>query len=284
MVTLRLTDEYAAVAPVIVTSPTQRCGTTLVQRLLSASDNAFIYGEEVGGHVKRTTEDFVGQIKFLESRGLANDAQYDRALAGKAAEWQPGLMPPSDVMLEAWTATYYQLPVVLQKHAQAAERPIWGFKYPGYGADMIKAVLSFMPKARFVYVFRNLFDVLKSAKARKFVQTPEKVAEFCDQWARNMADLSVLSEDERILFIKYESLLEQPEDHVRLLELVTGAENIDAAVFQIKVNTFAGSREEGHSPDQYIPPAALTEAERAMIHEKAGPVMAHLYGEMLVAQ
>ena len=40
---INLPDRYLTAAPVIVTSPTTRCGTTLVQRLLCASDNAFVY-------------------------------------------------------------------------------------------------------------------------------------------------------------------------------------------------------------------------------------------------
>ena len=39
---LDIPNAYLAAAPVIVTSPTTRCGTTLVQRLLCASDNAFV--------------------------------------------------------------------------------------------------------------------------------------------------------------------------------------------------------------------------------------------------
>jgi hypothetical protein len=81
------------------------------------------------------------------------------------------------------------------------------------------------------------------------------------------------------LFLKYEALLEQPAEHLQLLELFTGVHGIDAGELATKINTFEGETAAGHSPGQYIEPAGLTEADRALIDQHAGAVMAGLYGD-----
>ena len=282
MATLEVPNKYLASSPIIVTSPTSRCGTTLVQRLLSASDNAFIYGEQVGNEIKVLTTMFMEQLRFLEG-GQQRDAEFEQALAGDLCDWRPGLSPPSAVMLKAWVEIYYQIPAALTAHARAIGRPVWGLKFPGYTRDTLKAILSLMPQAKIVYVFRNPYDVLKSAKARKFINTNKDVANFCSQWATNMTEIADLAMDERVLLVKYEGLVEQRAEHVRLLEMFTGIRNIDAHAFDLKINTFQGQQADGHAPDQYIEPAHLTKADRGYVLNKAGAIVERLYGDLLKA-
>ncbi len=283
MATLDVPNRYLAVAPIIITSPTPRCGTTLVQRLVSSSENAFVYGEEVGNQIKTLTAWFVGQLQFIERMGGVLDADFNSALAGNLDAWRPGLTPPAAIMTKVWVETFYQMPFLLSSHAGSIGRPLWGFKHPSYDRDTIKAMLSFMPQARVIYVFRNLFDVLSSAKARKFVNTRNQTIKFCAQWAKNMNEAAELAQDERILFVKYEDLIQRRADYVRLLEMFTKAENIKVDTFDTKLNTYKGDKAKGHSPVQYIDPAKLTKTDRATVLDEAGPVLTHLYGDLATA-
>jgi hypothetical protein len=279
MATLDVPDKYLACAPVIVTSPAPRCGTTIVQRLLTASTNGFIYGEEIGSQMKTLTGLFFGQLQVLEQHGQKMDADFADALSGHLQKWRPILTAPAAVMRKGWTETYYQLPFALALHSEAVGRPVWGFKYPSYSRDLIQGMLSVLPRARVVYVFRNLPDVLKSAKARRFVTTPEQTAEFCAAWAKNLSEAAALAQDQRVLFLKYEALLERPAEHLQLLELFTGVRGIDAGELAVKINTFKGETAAGHAPSQYIEPAELTETDLALIDQHAGAVMAGLYSD-----
>ncbi len=280
MATLDVPNKYLASAPVIVTSPTPRCGTTLLQRLLTASDNAFIYGEEIGNHIKMLTHWFVAQMKIVETAGPGLDADFQRALDGTLSDWRPGLAPPGDILLKAWVETYYQIPATLTAYGQTIGRPIWGFKYPGLDRDNIRALLSLMPHSRVVYVVRNLYDVLKSAKARKFVTTNREVAAFCERWATNVTEIAAIASDQRILFVKYEDMLARRADYVALLEQFTGAKGVDARQFDLKVNTFKGEISAGHAPDQYIAPAELSKTDRGHVLNKARTAMEGLYGPL----
>jgi len=280
MATLELPNRYLALSPIIVTSPTTRCGTTLVQRLVSTSDNALLYGEEIGLHIRALTEWFVGLMQHHDRVGEALDADFQRALTGALNDWRPGLMPPTSVTLRAFAETYYQIPATLAEYGRSIGRPVWGFKGPAYSRDTIRAFLSLMPRAKVIYVFRNPFDALKSAKARKFADTDEGVAGFCSEWTRNMREVSSLGESERLLLLKYEDLIEQPKAQIRRVELFTETTGIDEAVLDIKINTFSGEEADGHSPSQYIQPAKLTAAETETVLAQAGAVVTELYGDL----
>jgi hypothetical protein len=276
MASLEVPNRYLALGPVIVTSPTARCGTTIVQRLLTASSNGFVFGEEVGNQIRVLTNWFVGEMQRVEQGGASMDAEFREALEGRPSDWRPGLMPPSAILMKAWVETYYQLPSVLAEYAASVGRPVWGFKHPAYTRDMLKTIASLMPRTKIVYVYRNLYDVLKSAKARRFVNTPEETVAFCAQWATNMSEAAELAHDERMIFLKYEDLIARPDEHVRYLEEMTGVAGCDRSVFDAKINTFRGDGD-GFAPSGYIAPAALSDADRAAVRDQAGPVLERLY-------
>jgi len=275
---LDVPNRYLTLSPVIVTAPTARCGTTLVQRLLCTGDNSFLYGEEVGLHVRTLTGFMISLIQQFERGGAVADAEFERALSGDQANWNPGLMPPTQVMLKAWTETYYQIPATLADYGQGIGRPIWGFKGPDYARDMLKAFLMLMPKARIIYVFRDLNEALKSAKARKFVTTDEEVAAFCAKWATNLREVLDLRADPRVLLLKYEDMVANPARTVAGVEAFTGATGLNGDVFDVKVNTFRGEEARGFSPSQYIAPADLTPTDRAAVTAHGGAILAALYG------
>ncbi len=283
MATLAVPDRYLELSPIVITSPTPRCGTTLVQRLMTQSSNAFVYGEEVGHQLRTLTTWLMGLLKHFEQTYPSIDPDFQRALAGTLTDWRPGLTPPTEVMRRAWIETYYQLPYTIAQFSASVDRPVWGFKTPGYNRDMLRAMFSLLPRTKVIYLIRNLHDVLKSAKARRFVTTDEDVRKFCAEWAQNIRDMVELAADERVLFLKYEDLLARRDDHLKLLELFTGAQGLDARQFDLKVNTFRGSEAEGHSPTQYIAPADLTAADIQAIEAEAGPVLVHFYGGQLAA-
>jgi hypothetical protein len=273
---LELSAAYVEAAPVIVTSPTTRCGTTLVQRVLCASDNAIVYGEEIGRQFQTLTALFASQIRHNEHRAQTPDEDFVRAISGVLTDWRPGLAPPPQVLLRAWTDTYFQLPVALASFGAGIGRPIWGFKWPACPIELVTAYLTLMPKAKIVYVMRNLVEALMSAKARRFVNNPADVESFCLQWAKNAEAALSLHTDGRVLVLPYERLMERRDEQVRALGAFTGAKGLRLEAFDVKVNTYRGEKAHGHSPTQYIDPIPLTDDELATVFDKAaGPMKAY---------
>ena len=271
---LDVPDRYLAAAPIIVTSPTTRCGTTLAQRLLSAADNAFIYGEGIGNHFRLLSSLFAGQIIDSERNRASADETFRRALDGTLDGWAPAVAPPSEVVLRAWIETYYQMPAALSDFGQSIGRPVWGFKWPACPHETVVAFLGLMPRARVVYMVRDLEGALMSAKARKFVCTPEEVAGFCAQWARNMGAFAGLLQDRRVLFVRHEALLTDAETQIARLAAFAGVNPIPLEALGLKVNTFVGDEADGHSPAGYIQPEPLTKTDRAAMQAHAGAAMA----------
>ncbi|MGZ3275281.1 MAG: sulfotransferase [Caulobacteraceae bacterium] len=275
--TLALSEPSLAAAPVIVTSPTTRCGTTLVQRLLCASDNAFVYGEEIGNQFRTLAGMLVAQIRHCEANGEAMDEGFRLAMAGTLREWRPGLAPPAQTVVDAWAAAFYQLPMTLHAFGQSLGRPIWGFKWPGCPSEAVRTFLTLMPRAKVIYVLRNAADALASAKARRFVVSTDDAARYCADWTRSVKGFAAIAGDPRLMILKYEDLIADREQGLRALSAFTGAQNIRRSEFDLKVNTFEGDEAEGRSPTQYIAPLPLTEADWAVLEAEAGEAMAELY-------
>jgi len=236
-----------------------------VQRLISSSDNAFVYGEDVGNQMRILTTLFSAQIVAAERTAADVEATFWRAMDGTLDEWRPGLAPPVKVTLSAWTDIYYQLPLALAKFGRSIGRPIWGFKWPAYPTEVLKTFLALMPKAKIVYLVRNLEDTLKSAKARRFVTTEAQALEFCQAWTTNLQGVAELKQRDQVMILPYAALLEQRREQIDALQTFTGASNIRMTEFDLKVNTFTGAPAEGYSPDGYIPPEPLDEAEREIV-------------------
>ncbi len=280
MATLDIPNRYLALAPIVVTSPTTRCGTTLVQRLLTATDNCFVYGEEIGNHVRALTHVFIAQVGHLETNGAAVDEAFIQALTRTLDRWQPGLGPPANVMLHIWTETYYQLPANLAAFGRTLDRPLWGFKWPGYARHELRLLRLLMPQTRVIYVTRNVVDALQSAKARKFVVTEPEAERFCTEWASNMTAFAEDGAEERTLHLRYEILIGQCEAQIAALAAFTGALSIQSSELEVKLNTFVGEASDGHSATQYIAPEALSAREWAIVGERAGGAMARHYPEI----
>jgi hypothetical protein len=271
MANLDVPAAYLASAPVIVTSPTTRCGTTLVQRLISASDNAFVYGEEVGNQMCVLTRLFSTQILAAEQNAADVDTAFWRAMDGTLDEWRPGLAPPAHVTLRAWTDIYYQLPLSLAKFGRSIGRPIWGFKWPGCSIEALKTFLTLMPQSKIVYVVRDLEDALKSAKARRFVTTQAQVLDFCTTWTSNLKAIADLKQNDRVMMLRYETLVERRHEQLAALQAFTGASNIRMTEFDLRLNTFVGAPDDGHALDGYIPPEPLDEVEREILRSYSFP-------------
>ncbi|HUO11284.1 MAG TPA: sulfotransferase [Caulobacteraceae bacterium] len=274
---LQVPNQYLALDPVIVAAPTVRCGTTLLQRLLNSSLNAVIYGEEIAAYVASLTQTMVGFLQLCDQIGHTMDADLQAALEGRQ-DWRPALMPPVSIIQSAWVETFYQIPAALSAYGASIGRPIFGFKRPDLTSGMMRAMLMLMPRARVIYVYRRLDDVLKSAKARKFVSTEAEVAQLCRNWATNLQECAAMASDPRVLFLKYELLEANGVGNIAAIEQFTGAHGVKADVLGVRINTFRGDEAHGHSATQYIEPMPLTASDRAAIREHAGAVMAQLYG------
>lgn len=277
MASFNLPSHLAAITPVVITSPTTRCGTTLMQRLFCSGANSICYGEDMGLAMSMMGNVLNNMLATLPPLKDELNSQRDAVIKGDTGSWTPNLMPDVDGYLNCWIEMYYKVPNFLQQYSASVDRPVWAIKYPGMEIETILSVRSYFPNSKVIYIFRHVEQALMSAKARQFVTTTEEAGGFCLQWRENLLSVSEHVADDNILFVKYEDMIAQPREHIAMFEAFTGAQGLQESVFATKVNTFAGDEDEGRSGDQYITPEAISDEEREMMDALAGPALAQLY-------
>ena len=282
--TIEVPNKYLELGPLVITSPTTRCGTTLVLRLVTNSSNAFVYGEEIGRQIINLTDQMLFVLKYCEDNEADLNAAFCLAMNGALTDWRPELAPPPEVMIKAWVETYYQLPNLLDAFGKAVGRPTWGFKWPGLSMAVASALFSLMPRARMIYLTRHPTAALKSAKARRFVRTDREADAFCAQWASNLDAFLALREDPRVLWLRYEDLIADKARALDRIAAFAGIEGMQMAEFDVKVNTGDGPVDDGFSSTRYIAPAELTGDDLRALRTHTAALIARLYPDLASAE
>jgi hypothetical protein len=141
--------------PLLVLAAGQRCGSTLVQRLLSSHPDVLIWGEHAG------------QLRQFLSAGarLRVWSREDGHVAREAyrsdghQSFMANLLPPEDVVDDAVRAFVHELFV---RPAAALGRAIWGIKEVRYDRAEAAELGRLFPDTRVVHLMRDPRDVLRS--------------------------------------------------------------------------------------------------------------------------
>jgi hypothetical protein len=244
------------ISPVIVLSPLQRSGTTLIQRLLCSAPNTLIYGDTVG----QETEFFA---KYALARGQMVGFQQSQiapvrraVLGGDVSDFITPLAPTMETYLSSFRAAACAWLAGSQREALEVQRPIWGWKLAGADGTSLPTLAQWFPTARWIWIDRDIKDCLRSAKAANMFGSAAD--------AGMMARHAVFSRQvfsslhlENLLTLDYTAMLSNPADTVSRLEKFTGAIGIDPAVCARRVNDLGNPN--------WVPPAALSDEETAAI-------------------
>jgi hypothetical protein len=142
-------------APIIVLGAGHRCGSTLIQRLLSSHPDVMIWGEHYG------------QLHELLAIG-ANLRGWSDTLGRRARDMFRGdrhqsfmanLMPEAEHVDDALRVFVRRL---FADPAAEIGRPIWGFKEVRYGRPEADDLARLFPGLAIIYVIRDPRDILRS--------------------------------------------------------------------------------------------------------------------------
>lgn len=142
-------------APLLVLAAGQRCGSTLVQRLLCSHPGVMIWGEHAGQ--LRPILAAMQRLRFWSD----NDATIARdELAGSGYQGFIANLTPDrshiDGACRAFVETMFATP------AARAGKPIWGFKEVRYGLSEALLLQELFPRLRVIQIVRDPRDVLRS--------------------------------------------------------------------------------------------------------------------------
>jgi len=250
-------------APICISSPVRRSGTTLVQRLLCSASNALIYGENCANDLNILTNLLSSKQMIFQQGKAWRNQQLESVLEGNVNHWIPDLMPDIDGYLEAYQQSIFSLLAYYSDFAQRQERPIWGTKFPEWNPANLIQIRQILPSTKIIYIHRNIEDCVRSAKRMDMIRSMDEIQRFCQTWKQFSEYALQHLKGERVLHIQYEKLIEAPEKVIQQLEAFTEAKDIDRKVMQIKVNTY--DNDVNDTLDNYLQPASLNAQELDLV-------------------
>lgn len=251
-------------APLLVTSPSIRSGTTLLQRLLCSARNALVYGEEVGKDLETQLQIYTSRkLVYTHSRPRFAD-NLERFMQGDANHWLVDLMPDLDAYLAALRDGAFAGLSNCRQQALDAGRPLWGFKYPGWPPHLLRLLTAELPDTRVVWIHRRLADTARSAKAWHELSEAQ-VQGFCEQWLAHQQGLREWRDDPAVHVLSFESLVADPGREIGRLCAFLPFEGIDAGLLAHRINNQTHGDVSLHGHTHYIPPAPLTAREQAWV-------------------
>lgn len=261
--------------PLVITAPSIRSGTTLLQRLLCSSHRALIYGELCGQDLEIFLNFYAFKSQQYNSRREEAAVALEQVLAGDVNNWIPGLMPEISGYLGAMGRAAFSGISYCREFAVHRGRPVWGFKQPAWSPATIHLMRSVMPRSRFIFIHRELKDCLKSAKAQGITYSKSEVEEFCRSWAGNRNYMLSLDGEAAVLSLQYDDLVRQPREAMAKLAEFTGIDDMDANVLHHKINTWVGEDYVMQAKNGYFEPAELNDVDLQII-EATEPVASAL--------
>ncbi len=253
--------------PLIITAPTIRSGTTLVQRILCSSSRSLIFGELIAHDLEFFLNLYTAQVQSYTYKRHIYDRDRAQVVSGNTDAWIPDLMPDLDGYVTAFGHAAFAGIAYCRDYARGLGRPVWGFKYPSWKPAFIRLLHTVIPHARFIAILRELEPCVRSAKSQSALDSLPQVTEFCQAWVEGMKFWRNIGDDPTLLVLNYEELVAQPELTLQRLAEFTGLTDIKSEVLQHKINTWTGNLSHFEAPGGYLPPAELTESEQKIVDE-----------------
>ncbi len=251
-------------SPVIIVGPTTRCGTTLLQRLLNSTRDYIIYGENFY-MFDRFPAMIQGQHMDAEQKHQATKAVRETFLNSDDDFEGSSLFPDRFQYLAAVRAGFHHLVKFYADYSRDLGFESWGIKHQIFNAQGYAFLTKLLPEAYYICIYRDLYPVTRSAKARWPGDYPNLAAytRFGQRWMENINAIHKLQPKHKLIF-KYENMVADTDGHIDQLQNFLGTDRINRAVMDRKINTQpkVASGNQHHFVDPgYVKPADLEAAE-----------------------
>lgn len=199
--------------PVFIFAASWRTGSTLLQRVVNASGEVFVWGEpgflpEARG-LFVCLENYLMQVKWRREDGFGE----------AVGKWIAVVSPDPKRVKDAFLSFFEDL---YNKETISLGRARWGFKEVRANAVAhIRFLQTLYPKARFLFLVRDPWDMYQSVKGKKFHANFENPLQPVHVWRNNVSEFLDDSElQESCLLIRYEELVKQTHENNDLLHKI----------------------------------------------------------------
>jgi hypothetical protein len=270
-----LRQEYRHVGFFFVTSPTERCGITLLQRMINATGSAIIYGEN-GFLLFKFTHQLIDYLddKFDLKVSTTRSAS-EQFYGGNRGMDGTQLFPDFEKYAKEVLRTFYRLMEFYQIQSKNKGFDIWGIKcpLPAIHMDPIP-LLQLLPRCRMIIVDRSLEQIARSHCARwpEYFTDQEGFYALGYRWMKNRILLKRVH-GKKILRIIYDDWMQNPDLVADQIEKTFDI-SVDRNQIREKINVQHGvmrpipgavRRRAGY----YLPPADLPAGADAWLREGA---------------
>jgi hypothetical protein len=180
--------------PVFIFSAGWRSGSTLLQRMLTASNELLVWGE-AGGALDCLTEADLGYQQMLApgnkviGQGLGGNGELQFVEFCKSDKqgvhrWIPCMNAPLETIRDGFRAFLRE---VYQEPAAKLGYNRWGVKEVRCGLATAEFLRELYPEAKFVFLVRNPFDCLSSLKRHNWMDRPHDrraLEYYAQHWVR----------------------------------------------------------------------------------------------------
>jgi hypothetical protein len=222
--------------PLLVLGCGQRCGSTLVQRLLCSHPRVMIWGEH-DGQLRPILEAVEHLAFWVEHQGAVGRKELtESGYQGFIAN----MTPPSRHVVDAGRAFVETL---FAKPALQQGKSIWGFKEVRYGLTEIRQLHMLFPQLRVVVIVRDPRDVLCSLD--DWERHPGWMRHHTEDALRNwlraagsFVDGAIVPELRELVFtVRYEELIAEPRRWTAAIaqHCALDMAGFDLAVFGVRV-------------------------------------------------
>jgi hypothetical protein len=258
-------------APVLVLGSGQRCGSTLVQRLLSSHPDMFIWGEH-----EAQMAPLLELLETLQERERTAGREPREAYQRLGHQsFMANLMPDAAAITRAGRRFVTEL---FAEPARATGRHRWGFKETSYRLGHAEGLRALFPDLRVVHLTRDPRAVLMS------LDEWERTAPGWDRASTRRAlrdwvevNESLVDPPGWVASHRYEDVVAEPEAFTRELAAFVDLdhERLDRGVFEVRLHRSGAS---GQAPRELRAFDSLPGELRALLDDERLRLVARRYG------
>ncbi|TYC60538.1 hypothetical protein FMN50_07475 [Rhodobacterales bacterium] len=211
-------------SPIIITSPIAGCGTSLLQRLVTGSANGICYGEVPGRRFAELCDFAHREMVAVQENQQRQSLDWNEAFGGDVDLWLDHLDLPGDFPKHALAGAVRFYKDHIDEATRAMEMDVWALKVDALEFTHVTRIADLVNDLKCLFIYRNIFDVIRAQKARGLIADKQKLLEACIQWVKNTEVIAALKRRNfenlptMLHVMQYEDLVENADAHISSLE------------------------------------------------------------------
>lgn len=227
-------------APIFISSPVRRSGTTLLQRLYTGTGEAIIFGESVANDLMVAGQMLQMKKQTFVPNRLLRDQMLERVRNGSVNEWIPDLLPPIPDYLNLHEKLLNDLINGFANEAEKLGRGQWGVKLPEWPIHSLRYWQQRMPESKTIYIVRDLEECVASATTIGMIGGDQYTAQFRQIYQQHLAQAKQHLSKETTYFLDYADLVDpaKANDQLKALGEFCGLPTLPKEVLAVRVGDY----------------------------------------------